>query len=458
MEGQGRGSLSGGGPPAGVSYTLCQGSSIVSRAHPHAFVCPHVHQGGGSEGGQSCPHRQGCSGACSFAFSRLLQPSVCGVEDLGVLASCHRPLSSLPFSHFFSFQDGDHPVRPSVGSSGGLDVFHRPEGGLLAGPCSSRLSQVSMVCGFWPSVSINSALFASVSPRPLRSSHGLWLRFRRSCTPWVSVYVAIWTTGWSSLLLERLFLASSGWSSICVGSWGSWSIPRSPTSFHHRGFCIWGRSWTPGLLWLLHPGSDRQAAVSRRLISVLCSAANLLLAVSSRHPVLSVPSCSRGLASRAVPAVSAAPVLGLPGRLCSRCLDSRLSPRPPLVVRRVSSVSGGSLAQLFPDLDFWSDASDVGWGVHLGPDVVSGLWSPEEACVSINTRELLAVEKGLLRFQASLVGPTVAVFVDNSTAVAYLRKLGGTRSLLLNKLAQDSPVVRASLCHSSPSIHSGLLQ
>ena len=91
---------------------------------------------------------QGRGVACSFAFSRLLQPSVRGVEDLGVLASCHRPLSSHPFSGFISFQDGDHPVRSFVGSSGGLDGVHRLEGGLLAGPCSSRLSQASTVRRF----------------------------------------------------------------------------------------------------------------------------------------------------------------------------------------------------------------------------------------------------------------------------------------------------------------------
>ena len=45
-------------------------------------------------------------------------------------------------------------------------------------------------------------------------------------------------------------------------------------------------------------------------------------------------------------------------------------------------------------------------------------------------------EKGLLHFQSSLVGSTVAVFVDNSTAVAYLRKSWGTLSLLLNEIAQ----------------------
>ena len=40
---------------------------------------------------------QGSGRTGSFAFSRLLQPSLCGVEDLGVLASSHRPLSSISF-------------------------------------------------------------------------------------------------------------------------------------------------------------------------------------------------------------------------------------------------------------------------------------------------------------------------------------------------------------------------
>ena len=59
---------------------------------------------------------------------------------------------------------------------------------------------------------------------------------------------------------------------------------------------------------------------------------------------------------------------------------------------------GISLAQVSPDLDFWSDASDVGWGAHLADEVASGLWSPEESNLSINTRELLAVERGCSSF------------------------------------------------------------
>ena len=99
---------------------------------------------------------------------------------------------------------------------------------------------------------------------------------------------------------------------------------------------------------------------------------------------------------------------------------------------------GVSLRQVSPDLHFWSDASDVGWGAHLDCRVSSGLWDPQQAALSINARELLAVQLGLFQFRSALQGRTVAVFCDYSTAVAYLRKEGGTRSPLLNTLAQES--------------------
>ena len=98
---------------------------------------------------------------------------------------------------------------------------------------------------------------------------------------------------------------------------------------------------------------------------------------------------------------------------------------------------GVSLCQVSPDLDFWSDALDVGWGAHLGHQVASGLWAFPQASMSINARELLAIQHGLHRFQLSLRGHTVAVYCDNVTAVAYLRREGGTRSPTLNTLAQE---------------------
>ena len=119
---------------------------------------------------------------------------------------------------------------------------------------------------------------------------------------------------------------------------------------------------------------------------------------------------------------------------------------------------GVSLRQISPDLDFWSNASDVGWGAHLGSLTASGLWSLEQSALSINTRELLAIREGLLHFQSSLVGRNVSVFCDNSTAVSYLRKEGGTRSPFLNTDAGDSPLGRLPLDPSATPVHPGVSQ
>ena len=107
---------------------------------------------------------------------------------------------------------------------------------------------------------------------------------------------------------------------------------------------------------------------------------------------------------------------------------------------------GVSLVQVSPDLDFWSDASDVSWGAHLGSLTASGLWDQEQAALSINAHELLAVQEGLHHFLPSLTGMAVSISCDNSTAVSYLRKEGGTRSPFLNTLAQE--ILRWAESHS----------
>ena len=84
---------------------------------------------------------------------------------------------------------------------------------------------------------------------------------------------------------------------------------------------------------------------------------------------------------------------------------------------------GISLEQVSPQVELWSDASDVGWGAHLTNR-------------SLPPRELLAIERALLWFAPHLVGSSVAVFADNSTAISYLRNQGGTHSSFLNSIAQ----------------------
>ena len=98
---------------------------------------------------------------------------------------------------------------------------------------------------------------------------------------------------------------------------------------------------------------------------------------------------------------------------------------------------GVSLSLPAPDVSFFSDASDVGWGALVGKHHASGLWSPHQKTLSINLRELLAVQYGLQALEHLLVGLSVALFCDNTTTVAYLRRSGGTFSSTLNATARE---------------------
>ena len=227
--------------------------------------------------------------------------------------------------------------------------------------------------------------------------------------------------------------------------------------FHPRRYSIWGLFWTPELWWLLHP---------RIVLPGCClSEENFYPSFSSPPPV--------GSLCWALCLLS--PILCRGGRLCMRSLqfqlhrhwdqveDSTLVSWTPACrlnllwwldeprLRR-----GVSRAQVSPDLNFWSDTLDMGWRAHLGPEVVSGLWSPDEVGVSINALELLAVEKGLVHFQSSLRGSTVVIYVDNSTAVVYLRKF--PVSLPQRNSSEDLEVVGASRNHPSSAVHSGQSQ
>ena len=98
---------------------------------------------------------------------------------------------------------------------------------------------------------------------------------------------------------------------------------------------------------------------------------------------------------------------------------------------------GVSLSLPVPDVSFFSDASDVGWGALVGEHHASGIWSPHQKTLSISLRELLAVQYGLKALEHLLVGLSVALFCDNTTTVAYLRRSGGTFSSTLNATARE---------------------
>ena len=155
-------------------------------------------------------------------------------------------------------------------------------------------------------------------------------------------------------------------------------------------------------------------------------------------------------------------------QICLHCSWDQLDPSAPVpwsldclqVLRwwlRGDRFSRGvSFLQVSPVLAFWSDASDVGLGPHLGDRVVSGLQAQSEALLPVNARELLAVRHGLLHFQSFLSGTTVAVFGSNVAAVPYLLKVGGHPvSCSRHRCPGDPPLGRISSDSTGFTVPSG---
>ena len=106
-------------------------------SHPNAFFQPHLHPRGCCREyllGLGC---QGCSGACSTPFSRLLQPSVRGVVDLEVMTFGRHPLPYPSLCGRVTLSVGVHSVCAPVSKSGGLAGLLRSPGSVHSSDGSS---------------------------------------------------------------------------------------------------------------------------------------------------------------------------------------------------------------------------------------------------------------------------------------------------------------------------------
>jgi len=81
-----------------------------------------------------------------------------------------------------------------------------------------------------------------------------------------------------------------------------------------------------------------------------------------------------------------------------------------------------------PSAEVQSDASTTGWGFVLNNQTFQGHWSIKERKLHINVLELRVIETVCRLCPDQIRGRTVRFLLDNSTAVAYLNKQGGTRS------------------------------
>eukprot|EP00117_Sycon_ciliatum_P040888 scpid18223/ scgid2716/ len=110
-------------------------------------------------------------------------------------------------------------------------------------------------------------------------------------------------------------------------------------------------------------------------------------------------------------------------------------------VRFLDSWNGRPVKVECPVLTIASDASSQGggggWGAVCGTQTTGGRWSAAESRLHINALELLAGTFAVQCFARHVQKGLVLLQMDNQCAVAYVNRMGGTRSQRLNSLAAD---------------------
>ena len=273
---------------AAVGAALCVGgggphSSSVYGTHPHAFVCPYFHQRCCSRGGHSAVNRHGCCGACSSSLSRLFQPPVSGLEDLGVVASSHRPVPAHSLRGHFPLSPGTHPVCSHVSPSGGLDGLRRSSGGVSSGSCASGISSLPALCGSWPHLPIQCFVLQSVQgPAGLPLGYDSCIRSSFLGYPYESLLGRLAHPG----IVPGGPPPGSRGCFVPLSRVGDRGRPEVIPSLRLRWYFISGWSSTRGLLWLLHRQIASPGCGPPPTNSVLRSASCLLMAVTSGVAVL----------------------------------------------------------------------------------------------------------------------------------------------------------------------------
>ena len=99
--------------------------------------------------------------------------------------------------------------------------------------------------------------------------------------------------------------------------------------------------------------------------------------------------------------------------------------------------NGKALLRKEINLTITSDASQMGWGAMSDQQRTGGPWSQKERTMHINCLELLAATLSLKTFAKGKQGISILLYVDNTTAVAYINNLGGMVSKELLVLTRN---------------------
>ena len=121
-------------------------------------------------------------------------------------------------------------------------------------------------------------------------------------------------------------------------------------------------------------------------------------------------------------------------------------------------LKGQPLHPLQHAVQIFTDASNEGWGAHLGDFTARGVWSPLEGRLHINFLEMKAVLLALRQLEHLCKDQIVLVATDNTTVVSYINKRGYEVRLSLCP-PLETPVLVPSQGHNAKGkAHSGLLK
>ena len=99
-------------------------------------------------------------------------------------------------------------------------------------------------------------------------------------------------------------------------------------------------------------------------------------------------------------------------------------------------VSGKHLNVALPEVVLFTDASEHGWGAHVEAKTAGGRWTDVESQFHINVLELKAIFLAL-KALCRVKGMHVKVMTDNTTALAYIKHMGGVRSSDCDEVARQ---------------------
>ena len=102
----------------------------------------------------------------------------------------------------------------------------------------------------------------------------------------------------------------------------------------------------------------------------------------------------------------------------------------------LSEWNGRQIQDQLPDMEIETDASLLGWGAYCMGECTGGCWSLEEK-FHINALELLGATFGVKAFCKQKKVESVLLKTDNTTVVAYVNRMGRTKSPLLCQLAKE---------------------